>query len=361
MVAPLFLLLLGISSTVVTSTPLEARQAANYDEVFVLASCDNEKTGSDLKIADRIHYYVDDYNRLKGVRPTETMLMDAINFSGKRDGHIPWNAGVDENNPVSSKLKDGREVKVWGLPATDAKVDEGVAVLGSGRFSGKELQCYKGVTSKYFWKQDGFKCREAFTCTHSNRFIRRTIIDIDTNVVSVGTADCSSEKPIKNAKEAFSFLKTIRKPDATDIGDGCKLSFVTVKVPEQAPNYDDTTPEQIANIFINHVGANVEANRTRIHRRCRIPGYMGADTYRDRYQDTLTYPRYGSFRIEAGQQANPMWTEQTRVDFEVTCKCAGTDPQLMNLISGGLSAFGWVGQAFGTVAAAINIKDMEKC
>ncbi|KAF2004247.1 hypothetical protein P154DRAFT_407691, partial [Amniculicola lignicola CBS 123094] len=345
------------------------------DEVVVLADCDNGKTGTEFKIEDRMHYYTDDYARRSGREgSSDTVGQGKIHDPGMHDGttyHVSWEAGTVAD-PVSATFPDeGRKFKVWGLPSAFTKgavADE--PVEGTADFDGAQFKCYRGDPALK-WRAGIYNCRAAFTCTSVQREIHKTEVLFDENVQQVGEAKCHDSLPAPpDAKEAFKKLKEAVKTKwdtskGHDIGGDCFIYYTRIDVPPSSPRYDAGTPEKIADIFIDYVGAAIEKNRTIVERNCPIPNPYGAPAYTHVKAESLSFPRAGSFEIFVAAQANPQWKSQTRVDFQVKCKSACNDgKQALGFLANGLALFGgWISPVFGTITAAINIVNfgLEAC
>ncbi|KAF2474478.1 uncharacterized protein BDR25DRAFT_383791 [Lindgomyces ingoldianus] len=359
------LVVISVLSTALAAPTTLSPRGDHPDEVVVLASCDNGKSGVQLEVKDRLHYFSDDYARRKGGASQDTVLQ--IHDPATHDGftyHVSWDAGTIAD-PVSATFPDdGRIFKVWGLPSTgeSSKADE--PVEGTATLGGASFKCYKGDSSQTWSTGDGFTCAAAFTCTRLERWIRKTNVNFDDKTVLVGEPECHVEKSTAiNAKDAFGKLKdAVSKSWDTetgfDIGAGCKMYFPVVTVPPASNNYDDTTPQQIVDIFVDHIGAEVEKNRTSKGRNCNRPGYMGQDTTYHIEEEQLEYPRGGQFEIFVAQQSNPQWVTQTRVDFRVACACHDNHV-FLSALANGLGLFGgWISPAFGTASASINIMSL---
>lgn len=361
----LYLPALFLAAVLAIPTP-QTRDDDKPDEVVVLASCDNGKTGAEFEIKDRIFYYSDDYERRKGGGSQDTVLQDQIHDPTPHDGVVSpiyWEAGTVDD-PISATFpNDTRQFKVWGLPAGGAAYEVDSAVSGAATFDGVPFKCYKGDTSTTVFTNDGFICRAAFTCTRIERWIRKTNLTLDDAVVEVGQGSCKNgAATVINAKDAFGIIRDLAAHSgatAFDIGSGCSILFPQYLLASEGT----ATAEAIADIFVDQIGARVEAKRRVDVFSCpngpALPGSM--PKWIDANQDVLVYPRGGQFRIFSALQSNQEgWSLQAAVDFKVQCKCKDDTFGFLRELAAGLRGFGgWINAAYGTVAAAINIAEME--
>ncbi|KAF2467803.1 uncharacterized protein BDR25DRAFT_374034 [Lindgomyces ingoldianus] len=359
-------------STFALAAPAPLESGADYpDEVVLLTACDNGKTGIELKIQDRMFYYQDDYARRRGEKYQDKVLQTQIHDPSRHDGfnyHIDWDAGKSQDDAISARFPNSNhQFKVWGLPADGAKgTKANLPVAGNAQLDGAPFKCYK--ESSFGKDTDGFKCRLIFSCTRIQREVRFTNITLDDEPVIVSNSKCPSSGGVKNAspkpinaKDAFANLREAVKNRLTtkeyDIGgSNCKIIFPTLKIPRASPGYNDTTPEQIADILIKEIGAKVEAKRTKGNKVC--PGGR-FDKHQLSWEQVL-YPRAGRFEIQIAAQTNQQWHEQTTVEFRVRCPCSDNSGALSWLqgILGVASFTPYIGQVFGIASAGVTIASL---
>ncbi|OAF98589.1 uncharacterized protein CC84DRAFT_1200484 [Paraphaeosphaeria sporulosa] len=361
-----------LSGVIAVPTSLSKR-ADNPDEAVVLAECDNGKSGTEFATQDRMHYFSDDYARRNDGASQDTVT--TIHDPARHDGfsgqyHIGWTSGTEEN-PVSATFpEDGRQFKAWGL-TSDGEPE--APISGTATFGGAEFKCYKpGSDNKPWTTQDGYSCAAAYVCTRADRWIRHTSVKFDDKIAQVGSkeASCSGSTPAPlDAKEVFSKFKDIadkswNAESGIDIGGGCKMVFPTVNVPsaEGMPGYDTNTPQKMADIFVEHVGAKIEETRTHNERNCFLGGsQFGGGSYDHVIQEGVEYPHGGRFEITTAKQSDPKSLQvQMQVDFRVDCSCE-SDSGLLNTIRNSLGLVGWIHPAFGVVGAAIGLYDGATC
>lgn len=339
------------------------------DEAIVLASCDNTLSGPAFKTKDRLHYHTNDYTRRNGGGSQDTTT--TIHDPAQHDGfnyHISWTSGT-QSDPISATFPDdGRTFKVWGL--TDGSQAD-MPVSGTADFGGAAFKCYKGAGGS--WKTgDGFVCRAAFTCTRADRYIRATSVTFDDKIAQVGRAEArcgDTTSPPLNARDVFAQLKGMAThswdaDNGIDIGGNCKMVFPTLLVPSSSslPGYDASTPERIAQVFVDAVGAEIEKRRTREERNCWIPGGpQGGGSNYHIVQEGVRYPHGGKFEIQMAKQSDPMSLQiQTRVEFRIDCSCQ-SDNGLIAVLQSSLGLVGWVSPAFGIAGASLGLYNAATC
>lgn len=367
--------LLPIISLLASSiaSPLPITRRTDYpDEVVVLAECDNGQFGTALKIRDRLHYYSNDYDRRTGASGSQDTAM-TITDPGQHDGfayHVSWTSGTP-SSPVSATFPDdGRTFKVWGLSSSGGEPD--MPVTGTANFGGAEFKCYLGIPSTTWKTGDGMTCHAAYTCTRADRYIRATSVTFDDKIAQVGrsSASCAdTTSPPLNAKDVFGQLSEMAAHswdanNGIDIGGNCKMVFPTLQIPSPGtlPGYDSTTPEQIAKIFVDAVGAEIEKQRTKEERNCWIPGGPngGGSTYHI-VQEGVKYPHGGKFEIQMARQADPKSLQvQTKVEFRIDCSCE-SDNGLIAILQSSLGLVGWVSPAFGVTGASLGLYNAASC
>jgi hypothetical protein len=350
------------------ASPLIAR--TDYpDEVVVLAECDNGKSSGDFATKDRIHYFTDDYNRRNGGASSDTV--SKIHDPTQHDGfvyHVTWTAGTQSDPVWATFPDDGRTFKVWGL--SDGSAPD-MPVSGTADFGGAEFKCYQGGQGTW-GTHDGFTCSAAFTCTRADRYIRATSVTFDNKIAQVGRAKADCNNPTSapyNAKDVFGQLKDMASHswdanNGIDIGGNCKMVFPSLLVPSSSslPGYDSTTPEKIAQVFVDAVGTEIEKSRTSDDISCYIPGsQFGGGSYYQVYQEGLVYPHGGKFEIQMAKQSDPKSLQiQTRVEFRIDCSCK-SDNGLIVVLQSSLGLVGWVNPAFGVTAATLGLYNAATC
>lgn len=356
----------------VLAIPTTLNKRADYpDEVVVLASCDNGKSGTAFEAKDRMHYFTDDYARRNGGASQDTVTQ--IHDPAPHDGftyHVDWTSGTLAD-PVSATFPDdGREFKVWGLTSDG---DPEAAVSGKATLADVDFKCYKPRADNKPWNvDDGYQCVEKFVCTREDRWVRHTSFRLDDKIAQVGSkkAECSGSTPAPlNAADVFGKFKDIaaRSWDANlgiDIGGGCKMVFPIVNVPDASgwPGYDANTPDKIAKVFVEHVAAKIEETRTHDERNCNLPGsqFGGGSNYHV-VQESVEYPHGGSFQIQTAKQSDPKSLQvQMQVDFRIDCSCK-SDTGLIGTVRDSLGLFGWINPAFGVTAATLGLIDRVTC
>lgn len=337
----------------------------------MLASCTNGRSGGDLVLKDRLHYYKNDYDRRNGGISDDTVTN--IYDPSYHDGftyHVAWTA-ANQSDPIQATFPhDRRTFKVWGL--SDGSAPD-APVSGAADFGGAEFKCYQGDQTKKWTTKDGFTCRAAFTCTRADRYIRATSVTFDKKAAQVGRAksDCShSTSPPDKATDVFAKLKDMASHSwdadkGIDIGGNCRMVFPSLLVPSSSslPGlYDSSTPEKIAQVFVDAIGAEIEKKRTRDERNCWIPGsQLGGGSYYHVVQEGLVYPHGGKFEIQMAKQSDPKSLQiQTQVEFRIDCSCE-SDNGLMGVLQSSLGLVGWISPAFGVTAATVGLYNAATC
>lgn len=177
-----------------------------------------------------------------------------------------------------------------------------------------------------------------------------------------------------NAKDVFAQLKDMAShswdsDNGIDIGGNCKMVFPSLLVPSSSSSlpgyYDSTTPEKIAQIFVDAVGAEIEKKRTRDDTACwslislTEPGAV-SDISNPTYpvhQEGLVYPHGGKFEIQMAKQSEPRNLQiQTQVEFRIDCSSScESNNGLIAILQSALGLVGWVNPVFGVTAATVGI------